>query len=353
MRKDKKHSDPDDMFAETRMSFGDHIEDLRKHLWRAIIGFLVCLVFSFWIGSDVLRFIARPVELELKHFHMARAERIKEELASGNYPALAELNEPRDFQMQINKRELLQSLGIKRESNPAEAGGDEFITLNTRVRPLSLALATEEAVRLFAKPDVLATMSVTEGFIVWLKVCMVSSLVIGSPWIFWQLWSFVAAGLYAHEKKYVHYYLPFSLGLFLAGVAVCELLVMPAAVRFLLGFNARLGLEPDLRLNEWLGFAILMPLVFGLSFQTPIVMLALAKLGIFTAATSRAKRRIAWFIMALVTALVVPSSDFLSMFLMWGPMCGLYELGIILAAYVERSDKRELDVPEPGEMVEV
>ena len=73
MVKAKNYADPEDMFADTRMSFGEHIEELRKHLWRAIAGFLVGLVFSFFIGPYVLEFIKKPVEEELSRFYQARA----------------------------------------------------------------------------------------------------------------------------------------------------------------------------------------------------------------------------------------------------------------------------------------
>jgi sec-independent protein translocase protein TatC len=336
MRKKPNHSDADDMFADTRMSFGDHIEDLRKHLWRALMGFLVCLVFSFFIGKPVLRFIAKPVEEELKRFYDARAKKIQEQFERGD-DALQNMNEPRE---------------IECETKGADG---KYTPITLRIRPMEWALLTQEADRLFTRPPVLATMGVMEAFMVYVKVSVVCGLVIGSPWIFWQLWSFIAAGLYPHEKKYVNYYLPFSLGLFLSGVAVCEFLVIPQAVRVLLEFNEWLGLEPDLRLNEWLSFAILMPLVFGLSFQTPLVMLFLAKVGIFTSETFRAKRRMAWFVMAIISAVIVPSSDLLSMFWMWMPMCALYELGIVLARFAERSREgdQDLDVPEPGDLVGV
>src|SRR5436309_1844268 len=73
-----------------------------------------------------------------------------------------------------------------------------------------------------AQPPRLSSLSVTEVFMVYLKVSMYTGFVIASPWIFYQLWMFVAAGLYPHEKRYIHLYLPVSLGLFLAGVCLCQ-----------------------------------------------------------------------------------------------------------------------------------
>jgi sec-independent protein translocase protein TatC len=119
-----------------------------------------------------------------------------------------------------------------------------------------------------------------------------------------------------------------------------------------LWFNEWLGLEPELRLNEWLSFALLLPLVFGLSFQTPLVMLFLSMIGVFDAEAFRRKRRIAWFAMAIFAAIITPI-DALSMILLWIPMCGLYELGIWMVVYSAKSSETDTDIPEPEEMVEV
>src|SRR5712692_6827717 len=184
------------------------------------------------------------------------------------------------------------------------------------MNPAQFFLAVNKLDKL-VRPPTLTTLSVQEAFVVYFKVSLMTGFVIGSPWIFYQIWMFIAAGLYPHEKKYVNYFLPFSLGLFLAGVAVCELFVMTKAVEALLWFNEWLGFEPDLRLNEWLGFAIFMPVVFGLSFQTPLVMLFLERIGILSVDSFRSKRRIAWFVMAVFAALITPSIDAISMIYLW------------------------------------
>jgi sec-independent protein translocase protein TatC len=115
---------------------------------------------------------------------------------------------------------------------------------------------------------------------------------------------------------------------------------MPAAVEALLGFNEWLGLEPDLRLSEWLGFTLLMPLVFGISFQTPLVMLLLERLGILGVEAYRGKRRIAWFVLAVFAAIVTPSVDFYSMVFLWVPLGLLFELGIVLCRWRRRPPDR-------------
>jgi sec-independent protein translocase protein TatC len=130
-------------------------------------------------------------------------------------------------------------------------------------------------------------------------------------------------------------------------------MVIPKAIQALLWFNEWLHLEPDLRLNEWLSFALLLPLVFGLSFQTPMVMLFLAKLGILDADAFRRKRRIAWFAMAIFAAIFTPA-DILSMLLMWVPMVGLYEMGILMVQYATKpSEYDESAGSTMDELVEV
>jgi sec-independent protein translocase protein TatC len=349
MRTNNGQADPEDIFADTRMSFGDHIEVLRTHLIRAILGFIVGLLISFLFGQTVFHFITAPVERQLMEFYKRRVERVEKELAANDADA-RELNQPKELPI-LMKADDAKQWGLK---PPEDAVSDDgFVRLPLWTEPLRHEIALASAQRQVGRPPLLSTLNVMEAFMVYFKVCAVTGIVISSPWVFWQLWSFVAAGLYPHEKKYVHMYLPVSLGLFLAGVLMCEFFVLPKAISALLWFNEWLGLEPDLRLNEWLTFALVLPLVFGISFQTPLVMLFLGKLGIFDADDFRKKRRISWFIMAIFAAVITPI-DALSMMLLWLPMIGLYELGILMVQWSATPPEGDIDVPSPEEeMVEV
>ncbi|HKD78023.1 MAG TPA: twin-arginine translocase subunit TatC, partial [Ktedonobacterales bacterium] len=169
-------------------------------------------------------------------------------------------------------------------------------------------------------------------------------------------WMFIAAGLYPNEKRLVNVYLPFSLFLFISGVLVCQFLVMPRAIEAMLWFNEWLGMSADMRLNEWLSFAVMMPVVFGASFQTPLVMMFLHKVGILTVQTMREYRKIAWFVMAIFAAVITPSVDALSMIFLWVPMGALYELGILLCVWQGEQAKLfewEEDENKTGDLVEV
>jgi sec-independent protein translocase protein TatC len=396
--------DPDDFFSETRMSFGDHIEDLRSHLWKALIGFGVGLFLSFFIGHRVLQFITAPIKAQLEDYYNRRQAKI---LADKNRDILGKTNVPTPFRSLLFSRKQLKAIaegkdptmhrpkivsqseredkekpkswwaramekadkwvGEGSEKNPIydDHPGDfheireedkdkELVRIWVSVEnPPWFAGDLMQIQRAFLETDSPTTLRVEESFMVWFKVCIVCGIILGSPWIFYQIWMFVAAGLYPSEKRLVHVYLPVSLGLFIAGVLICQFLVIPKAIQALLWFNEWVGAKADVRLNEWLGFAIFMPLVFGISFQTPLVMLFLGRLGIMSADSFRNKRRMAWFVMAVFAAVITPSVDAMSMLFLWVPMSLLFELGILLIKLSPPPPELDVDIPEPDELVEV
>ena len=123
-------------------------------------------------------------------------------------------------------------------------------------------------------------MGTQEPFMIWMKAAFFSGLLIASPYIFYQLWSFVAAGLYRHEKRYVHMFLPISLVLFWAGALLAFFFAFDYVLRFLFSFNRALDIQAEPRISEWIGFVLFMPLGFGIAFQLPLVMFFLNRIGL-------------------------------------------------------------------------
>src|SRR5205807_1566447 len=113
-------------------------------------------------------------------------------------------------------------------------------------------------------------------------------------------------------------------------IFLCFYFVLPITLTFLLQFNVYLGVAPTLRLSEWMGFATLLPLIFGIAFQTPLVMLFLERINIFTVEDFRAKRKMAILIITIAAAVLTPGQDPFSMLLLACPMILLYELGILM-----------------------
>ena len=358
MSQDPRDIDPDDFFQDTRMSFGDHLEDLRVHLWRAIKGFFLACILGFVVGKDVLVFIARPVEQELQAFYDRRTEDVKRKLEEGEDKDVIKANKAQWVRVGFATKQLEALLkhdfkAVNDFKPPDDEDDPEITHMHLRWDdPVKIAVSLQKAMMQIGKRPGLQTLSVSEAFVVYMKVSLATGFVFGAPWIFYQIWSFIAVGLYPHEKRLVNVYLPFSLGLFIFGVIICEFFVIPKSIEALLWFNEWIGLEPDMRLNEWLGFAIIMPVIFGLTFQLPLFMMFAYRIGFFSIDSFRGKRRIIWFLMAVFAAVITPSTDPYSMMFLWVPMCLLFELGIYLCLLYPQP-KFDDDIGESEEVIEV
>jgi sec-independent protein translocase protein TatC len=320
-----------DLFVEEQqmatMSFGDHLEELRVRLILAILGLVVGIVITFippvFLGRLVMLKMEEPASEALTKFYAEDAARRANE-------AKEQAKMAPSVRSEIPAGEFVeQLLTIAPElklPDPATLDG-KTITLNIKGAQSDWINATMGSA---AKRSAVITLAPLESITILLGVCMITGLVITSPWVFYQIWAFVAAGLYRHERHYVMKFLPFSLGLFLAGVFLCFFGVLPVTLAFLLEINVWLNIEPSLRLTEWMSFATLLPLVFGICFQTPLVMLFLERVGILTAADFRAKRKYAILIMVTVAAILTPGPDVFSQCMLAVPMILLYELGILM-----------------------
>ncbi len=190
-------------------------------------------------------------------------------------------------------------------------------------------------------------LSLTEAFIMRLKVALVVGIILALPVIVHEVWAFVAAGLYEHEKKYARAYAPFSFLLFLGGAALAYFIVLPVGTAFLLWQGKELGLEPVLRLKEYVPFVLWVLLGFGLVFQMPLVILLLTKIGVVGPAALRRARPYAILAIFIVAAVLTPPDAF-TQIAMAIPMMGLYELSILLSHAAARKRRSALDSAEQG-----
>jgi sec-independent protein translocase protein TatC len=338
-----------DLFDESTMTFGEHLEALRMHLFKAILGLVVTTLFTVYYGTSIVDLIRRPLDAALTRNKLYNEEEMTDywshfkgwftskpsdsETGSngadpGNPPATAP-NKATIF-VHVKPSDLLNVLhGADPKRFPApQANADE--------KAVPLPLAADEF-RDFRQTTLASnhpiTLKVQEAFMMYLWVALVAGFVLASPWIFWQLWQFVAAGLYPHERRYVHVYFPMSIGLFLTGVLFAFYLALPLVLDFLLGFNRLLGVVPQIQLSEWVSFVILLPVMFGISFQLPLIMLFVERLGMVTISDFRSRRRLAILVMAVAAMLLNPAADLGTMMLMFVPLVFLYEFGILLCAH--------------------
>jgi sec-independent protein translocase protein TatC len=312
--------DPD----EFRMSIGDHLEELRRRIVLGLAGLFVAAIVCLIFGKDVLSIFCRPLMIALQK---------------------------QDISPQI------------------------FV-------------------------DQLA-----DGFMVYIKISMITATAIASPWIVYQLWQFVAAGLYPHERKTVTKFVPLSLGLLITGMVFVYFMVLPWTLTFFISFanniptpflnsptvatstttqpsfvqaipgnpaapspfqiwfdtnegrlkmfaNGKIRVIPfgsnnllatHFTLPDYLDLVIQLLLTFGLAFQMPLVVMAIARIGIVDIPTLKSFRRYVYFAMSILAAALAPGDVITATIALMVPLILLYELGILLAVMGEKAAKAAAD----------
>lgn len=345
-----------DLFDDSTMSFGDHLEALRVHLFKALIGLIITVTITLFFSDQIITIIRRPIDKALTtHFSeqavaVLEGDQLEEKGSFKWFWDWWEGKEPEpepepeeelprgQIRVSISKADLAR---VVREIDPdaqlnldaPPADNQDQPDADDQAAPpqkFSIILQSDAFNELRHVVDVVnkpITLNVQEAFMIYLKVALIAGLIFSFPWIAYQLWLFVAAGLYEHEKRYIFVFLPISMVLFGGGAVFCYFGVFPFVLDFLLKFNDYLGVTPQIRLSEWISFALMLPLMFGLSFQLPLVMYFVERMGIVSVQTYREKRRLAILIIATASMFLTPAEP-TSMVMMMVPLILLYELGI-------------------------
>jgi len=343
-----KRARSEDLFRESTMTFGEHLEELRGCLWRSVWGLVGGFLIGLAIGGPVVEKIQTPLEGALAAFYQHRAAekiegRLEEFQAAGYHLPTKKKDLDRLIARQnlmpeevlVNPHEIAAKLkqrfpgSVSGElSSPGHSPGE---SLQGDLMPLYIWHHIADS-----RETKATALSAHEAFTVFIKAALVVGIVVASPWVFYQIWAFVAAGLYPREKRYIHVFLPISLGLFLTGASTAFFFVMEPVLKFLFSFNEWLGITPDLRISEWISFVLMLPLGFGISFQLPLVMLFLQRIGIFSVESYLGKWRVAILVIFVASMLLTPADPW-SMLLMAIPLTGLYFLGILFCRFMPRA----------------
>ena len=306
-----------------RMTLGDHLEELRGRLIKALLGFAVAAALCLVFGKTVVSYFCKPLTDVLLQY---------------------ELN-----------------------------------------------------------PSLLFT-DVSEPFMIYIQISMICACVLASPWIVYQFWQFVAAGLYPHERKTITRYVPLSLSLLIVGDVFVYKLILPWTLQFFIYFGVTIPitqdsgtvspttqaatimqvpslagnpadppnlslwfdtvqqrlkfvvdgkvrsitfgsenlLAPMITLPNYIDLVLNMLVVFGLSFQLPLIVLALCKIGVVEVDQLRSLRKVVYFVMAIVACVITPGDAITATVGLMLPLCLLFELGIWLAARAEKADAERL-----------
>lgn len=201
-----------------------------------------------------------------------------------------------------------------------------------------------DAMRAIGREPKLLTVGISESFIVYCNVTLIFGLILAAPWIFWQLWKFISAGLYDREKRYVHIIAPISATLFIGGAVFFIKVVAPMALRYFAGFNVGIDFVENVStLENYTNFMLQMALVFGLSFQFPLLIIGLNRMGILPLKYLNQWRKYVIFGISIVAAILTPP-DVVSQVALGVPLYVLYEAGVLVCWVM--GEKKKPDVQE-------
>jgi Tat protein translocase TatC len=280
------------MKTDVEMTFGEHLEELRRRLIRALLGLVVASLVCGYFYSELFNVLARPFEKASQ----ALADRLEKKYTrAGENGTPAEI--PKDVQRQIEK---------------------------------------------FRNPRIISG-GPTTPFNVIIVLCLALGAFVASPWVIYQAWAFVGVGLHPNERKAVYRYAPFSFLLFFAG-AIAFYFISTILLEALMSIGLEFRVfEPTYTLDEYLRFVAWMTIIFGVAFQTPLVVLFLARTGIVPLKTLFRQQRAVILVMAILGAVLSPGGDPISMTALAAPLILLYELGLLLSWLSLRRKRREED----------
>jgi len=170
-----------------------------------------------------------------------------------------------------------------------------------------------------------------EGFTTYLKVSFFAAVILAIPFILYQAWQFVAPALYKKEKQIIIPFIFFGSLFFALGAAFCYYVASPPAFKFLLNEYSSDYVKAFPTIREALSFFMALIFGFGLVFEFPLIIFILARIGLVTSKWLRDKRKYAIVLSAIIAAMLTPTTDAVSMMLMFVPIIIFYELGIIVA----------------------
>ncbi|MBP3780315.1 MAG: twin-arginine translocase subunit TatC [Selenomonas sp.] len=178
-------------------------------------------------------------------------------------------------------------------------------------------------------------MQPAEAFFTYLKVACVAGFLLALPIIFWQIWRFFLPALTSRERMVLGIVVPTSVVLFFCGLAFSFFLVLPAGIKFFLGFG-NTELEALLSVDKYFDFVIMFVMPFGFIFELPLVITILGKMGLITSAFLKKYQRIIIFLSFVIGALITPTPDVFTQSMIALPIIVLYEVGYIIVRYILR-----------------
>lgn len=333
--------------------FLEHLEDLRTMITRVVITLVVAMLACFIFNQRIMEFFRQPVDQVIY-------TQIKATLPED---APRPLTVERWGQARKVEHAAMNLLPDQRDYFYRALGDDTVVFHAKSISLLRAAMVLPEAKRelfvnalpdtdefkkqvkalLKSKPNtdsdaqgnlkMMSALKPTEGFMLSMKLSFVAGIVVSFPLLLLFILQFVLPGLHSHEKRVLWPAMSVGFGLFLCGTAFAYYLVLPKTLLFFYQWSGDMGISNDWRIGEYISFATQFTLLFGASFELPVVVMVFVKLGMLTYETMSKTRSYAIVAIFIAAAVLTPTPDIPTMCLMAAPMIILYEICIWLAFF--------------------
>jgi sec-independent protein translocase protein TatC len=344
--------------------FLDHLDDLRVMITRSLVTLMIAMVGCFAFQEKLMDILRKPVEeVRLLHVSNQLSVDIKPTITPDNWeqakkieraamsqgPERGELLLKEFDEDTLRRVELIRLLrAIAVLPKEKQAGFLERAGIDSSLRTLVSSLLEKGAspeIDVRGNLQLMSALRPTETFMLSMKLSFFAGIIVSFPLLLLFILQFVLPGLHQHEQKVMWPALAIGFGLFLFGVFFAYWFVLPRALTFFFEWSSKLGVSNDWRIGEYITFATQFTLLFGLSFELPVVVMVFVKIGLLTHEAMRRTRAYAILSIVVIAAIITPTPDAFTLCLMAGPMILLYELCIWLA-YFDAKKKEKAEAEE-------
>ncbi|MET0623670.1 MAG: twin-arginine translocase subunit TatC [Pyrinomonadaceae bacterium] len=328
-----------------QMSFLEHLDELRRRIIRSVAFVFLALLLCWFVSDRIYNFLAVPVRRALAD--AAQRPVPLQGLTGGEQIVPLDKVQEGDagrfvFQETTRIGASLVPAGASVAARVARApdgrlgvftdealfAGPSVIPKGVRL-PADLAPAAAGAGRLPHEEDKLVVRTAVEPFSLYLQVSLYAAFCLSVPFLLWQVWAFIAPGLYPHERGWALPFVVMSSLSFLAGAAFAYYVLFPPAVTYLLGLGENFRLF--LNASDYFDFIIIVMLAMGVVFQMPAVTYVLARIGLVDARFLVAHWKVAFVVILIAAAVLSPTNDVPNMMLFAAPMVVLYMISVLVA----------------------
>lgn len=299
------------------MSFGDHLDELRKRVIRSLIAIVVAVLAVFPFKQAVQEIVIEPYRVQWRIGFTNYVEELQADLDAGTLDA--------------------RGIGFLEFCNTEK---DAVLAGEYRWAYLMKELSG------YPVPYNLYATGGLEDFLSFMWVALIFALILASPVVIWQIWAFIAAGLYKRERAVFLRYFPFMILLVASGVAFGYRIALPYSLGFLINMMDPQMVGALFSVGQFLSLLFMTTAAMGIVFQVPLVMLALQKVGLVRHKTFTKHWRATILVMVLTSAIFTPPEP-VSMILMSMPMMLLYAIGLILTRVGQKNEAPLPETPLP------